>query len=337
MIKNFVVNVNNLTQGVTEQGFGLILVADNEHDIPYTLLSGAEELVGVDDITVDSKVYKMVQKLFAGSPKPNEVAVYGDKLMTDASELETGLNKLINEQKADWFYITSTMNDNATIEKLSTWSIANEKLYFVTTQDLTVVEGVESANTVIGYHEKETDYFTEGLARNMAMALPGSITAMYETIPSSIPSDITLTELKKLHTDNGVSYIRNKGRNFVSEGKASDGSYIDVTLGSYFIKFRLEEALFLLAMNNGKIPYSDRGIGMLVGEVENVLKVATSQGIILEKDGKGVYEITALRRDQVLKNQVANRVYNGISVKAVVAGAIHNATITIDLVLSEED
>lgn len=337
MINNFVVNVNNLTQGVTEQGFGLILVADNEHDIPYTILSDAAALIDIDGITVDSKVYKMVQKLFAGNPKPQEVAVFGDKLITDAAGLETELNGLINEQKADWFFVTSTMNDSATITKLSTWSIANEKLYFVTTQDLTLVEGIESPNTVIGYHENETDYFTEGLARNMAIALPGSITAMYETVPGSTPSNITLTELKKLHKDNGVSYIRNKGRNFVSEGKATDGSYIDVTMGSYFIKFRLEEALFLLAMNNGKIPYSDRGIGMLIAEVETVLKQATRQGIILEEDGKGVYTITALRRNEVLKNEIANRVYNGISVVATIAGAIHSSIVNIDLVLSEED
>lgn len=335
MITNFVVQVNNLTQGVTEQGFGLVLVTDNEHDIPYTLVSSASELTEIEGVTVDSKVYLMVQKLFASTPSPQEVAVFGDKLIVDSSALETELNGLMNEQKGDFFYLTSTMNDNLTITKLSKWALANEKLYFTTTQDLTVVEGIESPNTVIGYHEKKTDYFTEGLARNLALALPGSITAMYETIPGSVPSNIKLTELKKLHKDNGVSYIRNKGRNFVSEGKATDGSYVDITIGSYFIKARLEEALFLLAMNNGKIPYSDRGIGMLVAETENILKIATRQGIILEKDGRGVYQITALSRSEVLKNDVANRKYNGINVKATVAGAIHDSVISIDLVIEE--
>ena len=61
------------------------------------------------------------------------------------------------------------------------------------------------------------------------------------------------------------------------------------------------------------------------------------QGIILEEDGKGVYTITALGRNEVLKNDVANRYYGGLSVTAVVAGAIHSAEITINLVLSEEE
>ncbi|WP_132995834.1 DUF3383 family protein [Sporanaerobacter acetigenes] len=341
MIKNFVVNVNNLTKGVTEQGFGLILIFDNEHDLPYTLISNPAELLptegaepGIKDITVDDKVYKIAQKIFMHTPRAQEVVVFG-KVIEDASGIETALNELINQQKNDWFTLVTTTNTTEVIEKLSKWVMANEKLYFVTTQDLSIVGNIESTNTAIGYHNDKEDFLAEGLASNMAMALPGSITAMYEEVAGSKPSNITLTELKELHKNNGFSYIRSKGRNFVSEGKMTDGSYIDVVLGSYFIKFRLEEALFLLALNNGKIPYSDQGIAMLVAEVENVMRIATRQGIILEKDGRGLYEIIALSRSEVPKNDVANRKYNGISVKATVAGAIHSSEVTIDLVLEE--
>jgi hypothetical protein len=341
VIKNFVVNVNNLTKGVTEQGFGLILIFDNEHNLPYTLISDPADLLpeegaepGINVITVDDKVYKIAQKIFMHTPRPQEVAVFG-KVTEVASEIETALNELINNQKNDWFTLVTTTNEAEVIEKLSKWVMANEKLYFVTTQDLSIVKTIESTNTAIGYHDDAEDFLAEGLAANMAMALPGSITAMYEEVAGSRPANITLTELKELHKNNGFSYIRSKGRNFVSEGKMTDGSYIDIVLGSYFIKFRLEEALFLLALNNGKIPYSDQGIAMLVAEVENIMRLATRQGIILEKDGKGVYEITALSRSEVPKNDVANRKYNGISVKATVAGAIHTGEINIDLVLEE--
>ncbi|MGJ0848187.1 DUF3383 family protein [Tissierella praeacuta] len=338
MIKDFKVNVNNLTQGVSEQGFGLILIFDNEHELPYTLISNPSALIPDEptegSITVDSKVYKIAQKIFSHTPRPQEVAVFG-KVTELASEIETALNELINNQNSDWFTLVTTTNTTEVINALSKWTMANEKLYFVTTQDLTIVESIESSNTAIGYHDDVEDFVAEGLASNMAMALPGSITAKFETVAGSKPAKISLTELAKLHKDNGFSYIRSKGRNYVSEGKMTDGSYIDIVLGSYFIKFRLEEALFLLAMNNGKIPYTDKGIAMIYAEVENVLKISTRQGIILDKDGKGVYQITALRRNEVSKNDVANRKYNGISVKATVAGAIHSAEINIDLVLGE--
>ena len=336
MKKSFIVNVNNNTKGVSSQGFGLILAFDNENEIPYMEIGSASDLTDIEGVTVDSKVYKVVQKIFMAKPGPVEVAVFGT-VAIDASEVEEALNTLLDEQKNDWFTLTMTDNSTETLTRISKWVTANDKLLFSTTQDIGLLATIESANTAIGYHEEEEDFFAEGLASNMAMALPGSITAKFEEIQGSLPSNITLTELNQLHQDNGFSYIRSKGRNFVSEGKMSDGTYIDITLGSYFIKFRLEEALFLLAMNNGKIPYSDKGIAMIVAEVETIMKTATRQGIILEEDGMGVYKIEALRRNEMLKNDIANRVYDGVSVTAVVAGAIHDATITINLVLSEEE
>jgi len=338
LVKDFVVNVSDLTKGVSEQGFGLILIFDNEHDLPYTLIGNPADLLPEEGtepgITVDSKVYKIAQKIFMHTPRPQQVAVFG-KATDVASEIEIALNELINDQKSDWFYLVTTTSETEVVEKLSLWSVANDKLYFVTTQDLSTVESIESTNTAIGYHDDVNDFLAEGLAANMAMALPGSITAKFQEVAGSKPAQIPLTRLKELHKDNGFTYIRNRGRNYVSEGKMTDGSYIDIVLGSYFIKFRLEEALFLLALNNGKIPYSDQGIAMLMAETETVLKIATRQGIILEKDGKGVYEITALRRNEVSKNDLTNRRYNGITVKATVAGAIHSAEINIDLVLEE--
>ena len=89
----------------------------------------------------------------------------------------------------------------------------------------------------------------------------------------------------------------------------------------------------LMAVNNEKIPYSNTGIAMLVGVVDSVLKRATNQGIILEEDGKGVYEISYIPREGMPKNKIANREYDGIKATATIAGAIHTGTITIDLVL----
>lgn len=334
--KDFIVNVNNNTKGVSAQGFGLILAFDHENDIPYMEVGSAADLIDKNGLTSESAIYKIVQKIFMAKPAPQKVAVYGVTTL-EGADIETALNGLLNKQKNDWFTLVTTDNSDATLTALSKWVSANDKLLFATTQDLALAGKIESSNTAIGYHNVVDDYVAEGLAANMSVALPGSITAKFEEVEGSLPAEIEITELSELHNANGFSYINSKGRNYVSEGKMTDGTYMDITLGSYFIKFRLEEALFLLAMNNGKIDYSDRGIAMMIAEVETVLKTATRQGIILEEDGKGVYEITALTRDEVLKSDIANRTYNGISVTAVVAGAIHNAEVTINLVLSEEE
>ncbi len=118
-----------------------------------------------------------------------------------------------------------------------------------------------------------------------------------------------------------------------TEGKVTNGEYIDVVLGAYFLKFRIEEEAMYLAINTKKIPYSNTGIGMLIGIVDSVFKQGVRQGIILEdNDGNGVYEINALTREEVSKNDVANRVYNGLEATATLAGAIHSGTFDIVLV-----
>lgn len=333
---DFVVNINDRSKGVSEQGFGLVLALDTENTIPYRVVSSAGELLDIEEVTVESKIYKIVQKIFMQKPSPQEVAVYGS-VSASPTEMETALNELLDSQNNDWFSLVTTDNVDESITKLSAWALANNKIYYVTTQSLVIGAQVESKNTFIMYHNDPGDFVAEGLAAVMSVALPGSTTAKFEEIQGSRPANISLTEFKQLEKDNVSTYIRAKGRNYVSEGKTADGSYLDIVLGGYFIKFRLEEALLLLALNNKKIGYSDRGIGMQVAEIETVMKTATRQGIILTENGKGVYTITALRRSEMAKNKIANRVYDGASVVAVIDGAIHTGEVNIDLVLSEEE
>lgn len=334
MYKNFIVNVSDLSQPILKEGSGRLFILDNEHDIPYKAIFGAKDLPV--EVTEDTKLYKLVNKVFAGKSKPRDVVIYGEATLLEGETVKGQLQDLMNEQKSDWFFLLSTMNDEPTVKELAQFAEENDKMYFVTTQSLTTASALKDiANTVVAYHDNVDDFTAEGLAKNISLELAGAVTAKFQEVAGSVPAVISLSELNQLHMDNGLTYVSNKGIGYISEGKTTNGSYIDTVVGGYFIKLTLEEALFKLAINNGKIPYSDNGIAMIVAEVENVLKTATRQGIILEKDGKGAYDINALTREEVSKIDLSNRIYNGVSVNAVVAGAIHNAEINIDLVLSE--
>ena len=87
------------------------------------------------------------------------------------------------------------------------------------------------------------------------------------------------------------------------------------------------------ATRTGKIGYDDEGISSMVAEVRTVLNLAASMGIILIENETPVYDIEVLSRRDVPRNDVANRVYNGIRVTATVAGAIESGEINIDLVI----
>ena len=66
--------------------------------------------------------------------------------------------------------------------------------------------------------------------------------------------------------------------------------------------------------------------------IDKVFKQGVRQGIILkDDDGNGVYNITALTREEVSPNDVANRVYDGAKGEAKLAGAIHEGNFSIVL------
>ena len=329
MKRDFVVNVNLKTTGVSERGFGTILILDNTKEVDYTLCGGIEDVAEVFD--VGDEAYKIASRIFGQNPAPQEVAIAGTDAESE-TELVAFLNELI-ETNSDWFFLVCSDNSDDTIKALSAWIDTQEKMYFATTQALAIVAELESDNTVIMYHDDGSAYVAEGLASYLATAPVGGVTAKFKTINGVTEANITATELDALHKNGGFSYIRKMGVLQTTEGYVTSGSYIDLTMGSYFVKFRIEEEAMLMAINNDKIPYSNTGIGMLVGVVDTVLKRATNQGIVLEEEGKGVYEITYIPREDMPKNKIANREYDGVRASATIAGAIHNGTINIDLVL----
>lgn len=333
MALDFVVNVNNLTQGVSEQGFGLTLVFDNERDIEYTILTAAADLSEVDislgeEELEDTQIYKLVNKVFMQSPSPKEVAIFGKS----EGGIED-LNTLNNVGNNDWFILMCTDNSDDMVKKLAEWATANDRIYYSTTQNKELLEMLEYKNAMVGYHETLDDFLSEGLGAYMSVQPPGSATAKFKTIQGSLPSKISEDELKALHKNNGFSYKRHLGINYVTNSKTTGGEYLDIVLGSYYIKFRIQEALFRLATNTRKIGYDTPGISSIAAEARAVLNTAADMGIILVEDESPQYTLVAKSRKEMLPNQVANRDYDGIRVTAQVAGAIESGVINIDLVI----
>lgn len=320
-LNNFTVNIEALTKSVKQKGFGLTLILDDTKAHPYTLYGDISEVVL--DFAVGTDVYKIASRLFGQSPRPAQVAIAG----VVGGALTEGLNDIVNTNN-DWFALVCTNNESASIMELSEWIDPQNKIYAVTTQNLEDFELLESENTFIGYHDDSEAYLAEGLMAYMLVREIGGVTAKFKAINGVGEANITNTELAALHNANGFTYIRDMGVLQVTNSKVSSGEYLDVVLGKYFIKFRMEEELMSLAVNTGKIPYSNEGIASIISVVSNVLKQATNQNILLkDEDGKGVYNITYLDRSEVPKNEIANRKYNFVEWSATLAGAIESAEI----------
>lgn len=319
--------VTRETQALTQAGFGLPLIVSADSNKGYAEFTSLSEVS--EKYSEETNAYKMANRVFGQSPRPPKIAMFG----VDAegpSEITAALNELV-ETKNDWYFLLCDNQAEATIQALSTWVDAQNKLYFATTDDLDVPAGLESERTIIMYHDSDPTV-AAGWVGRCAPELPGSITWKFKTINGVLEADIGVTDLTQLHKDGGNSYVRKLGILQSSEGFVTSGEYIDVMRSQDFIEARLTEQVSRLLFTKKKVPYDNSGIALIIAECETVMKLATNQGIIaLDDDGNGMWTIIAPRREDIPTNDIANRKLDNVIVEATLAGAIHNATIRVTL------
>ena len=328
MILDFPVNIQRKTVGVSERGFGTILIFDPSQDINFKYITAEN----VKEFSTESKVYKLASRLFMQKPQPQEVAVVGK-----SGTAVEGFKKVLEETN-DFFFLTCTDNSVETIKGLSNLCQVNNKVYAVTVNDYEDAKKLFEEvydNTFVMYHDDSDSFVAEALAVVMSYKVGGK-TAKFRTLQGVKAADVSTTQVKELHKSNLFTYVEKLGVLQTSEGKMLSGEYIDVILGEYWIRFRMEERMQRLALTQDKIPYTNRGIGMLVGVAELVLTEAVAMGIVEE----GQYRVDYKVREDVDSNEVALRKYDYILWTAMLQGAIHTGQIsgilTYDVVNREE-
>ncbi|ERT62228.1 DUF3383 family protein [Peptoniphilus sp. BV3C26] len=328
MILDFPVNIQRKTVGVSERGFGTILILDTENDYDLKYIEAED----VKDLDANSKAYKLASRLFMQKPQPQEVAIVGKK-----GDAVAGFKKVL-EENSDFFFVTCIDNSVETIKGISQLCQVENKVYAVTVNKIEDAKALEKEvfdNTFVMYHTDAESYAAEALTVIMSYKIGGK-TAKFKTIQGVKECEISRTDLAELEKNNIFTYIEKLGVLQTTEGKMLSGEYIDVVLGEYWIRFRLEEALQRLALVEDKIPYTNKGIGMIVGETEKILSRAVDQGIVEE----GQYKVDYRLRQDVPSNEVALRKYDYVVWTALLQGAIHTGQIsgilTYDTV-NEED
>lgn len=328
---DFPVNIQRKTVAVSERGFGTILVLDNTQDIDYQLI----DYNYTSELDPKSKLYSLLNRLFQQKPQPQQVAVFG-KSGAETSQI---LRDLLASGRSDWFWVVTTDNSVETIKAISDIAQTYSKIYAVTVnkyEDAQALFEEVYENTFVDYHSDEKAYSAEATAVIMSFKIGGK-TAKFKQIQGVKKSNVSDTQIYDLHKNGINTYVEKLGVLQRSEGHVLSGEYLDVVLGEYWIRFRMEERLMRLALVNDKIPYTNIGIGMMVGEVEGVLREAIQQGIVTD----GQYRVDYRRREDVHPNEVALRKYDHIVWTAQLQGAIHQGQIsgilTYDMVNEVKD
>ncbi|MCB1423152.1 MAG: DUF3383 family protein [Nitratireductor sp.] len=124
------------------------------------------------------------------------------------------------------------------------------------------------------------------------------------------------------------TYVDIGGVEMVVEGQNFGEAFIDEVHAGDWIVSRTEERLLDLLANNNRIPYTNRGVGMLVHCVEEILNRAFIAGLVADFENEfgeilPAFEIKVQRVEDVAQSQRRQRIAPTIQAFFRYAGAIH--------------
>ncbi|QIQ61213.1 tail sheath protein [Bacillus phage vB_BcM_Sam46] len=326
--------ISRQTQPVARQGFGMPLVVATEKALSYKEYTTLAE-VGAD-LAESTETYKLVQALFAQTPRPAKVAIVG-VVFTEGTTEVTALTDLLNTtrlSKDEWYYLLSAAQAEATVTALSSWAAANGKFYFLSTSSKTLSGTLNSDHTVVMVHPTPKTYPAAAWVGACSPKDVGSFTWTFKTLNGIAPAGYTQAEIDEIEAAKGSTYIKEAGVNITSKGQTTSGEYIDIVQGQDYISSRMAEDVFGLFTRTDKVPFTAQGIALIVAEVEKVLKQANVKGIIAsDADGKPLYSVSAPDITEVSQNDKAKRTLPNLKWTATLAGAIEDVDIQGTLIL----
>lgn len=357
-IEDVTVVITKETAAVTQAGFGMPLIVGDTKNLSglyaaagYTVCKNLTEVAAIvprdvgsgtegnpeEPGVVATQVYKIAQFLFGQTPAPEKVAVVWFDMggaTGDAAKINAGLNKVLADGHDDWYFLLSPMQDKTSVETLAANAAAAGKIYFVsqTKEQLTALSAGTKANerAVVLCHKTgaATEYPAEAWVGRCAPEYPGSITWKFKTLNGVSVSGYIGSDASDIKSANANLVVSQGGILHTTEGKTLGGPFIDIIRCQDWVKSRIAENVFRLLAVSPKVPYDDRGIAMVLAEVQGVMQQATAQGIIArDADGNGMWSVTAPKRSEIAANNIANRVLPDVKFEFTLAGAIHSVTV----------
>lgn len=149
---------------------------------------------------------------------------------------------------------------------------------------------------------------------------PGSNTWAYKTLGGFTVSKLSDTESKNIQSKNGNTYETVGGLNTTIGGKMFGGEWIDVMVFVDWLEQRMKERLWFRMANSKKIPYTSAGAAIIEAEIRAQLNDGIRAGGLAESPAPIVTVPDVL---SVAANLRAQRIFEGITFEARLAGAIH--------------
>jgi hypothetical protein len=244
----------------------------------------------------------------------------------------------------DWYGVSITARDNASVLSAADWVEANKKLLGVSisadnaldpavTTDLgSLLKQGQYFRTHWWYHKGASlEWLEAAVAAKSFTYYPGGETWALKRLAGIAYDDLQEGQAQAVFAKNGNTFEQFRNFATTQNGRVAAGEWIDV------IRFRdwLEEEIkinVVSAMINadGKLPYTDAGIQVIVAAMRQALdRGVTRKGIAPEEVDPTSdrvipsYTVSAPSASAVSFNDKANRILRDVKFTARLAGAIH--------------
>ena len=323
--------VIELTKAAPRAGYGipLIVYADNGENttgaVPYKEVSSLEEVVAAG-FAADTDVYKAAQLLFMQNDAPSTIAVCASE-----TDVETILADIIDK---GWRQLI-VINDDVKSVSVAIETCGKPVLYFASVDsvsDLTAIKGNERTVAVV-YKSNDVACPEAAVVGATAGLAVGSFTYKNIILKGVTAQDFTDSEVEDVHEAGGITILRKAGSIVTSEGVTLSGEYADIIDSKDYIIEQIEYQCQTLLNRVPKLPYDNRGIASLEGVVVSVLMDAANNGMIaVTEDGDYDYNVNFAPRSECPASDISARQYNGGQFTFALAGAVHNAKITGEVI-----
>lgn len=327
-VKDITVNITTESvAGSVGLGNPLVIAGMSETAVAYTECASLAEVIDAG-FAMESAVYKACAVLFAQKNKPKTVAVCA----TDGKVAEW----LVANASRDFRHIVPILGtEDSTVDELvTTVSGLEDKMLFLWVKTVEEVPTVQSERVVCVVYGGKSEYANAAVVGASAGMAAGSLTYKNLIISAFEAEDLTAAQVKAIHDAGGMCIIKKAGDVVTSEGKTTDGEYIDVVDARDYIISNIVYKAQKLLNDNAKIAFTDVGISQLENVVTSVLADAYGNGVIAaNEDGTPAYSTNFASRAETSASDRSSRTYNGGHFTFNLAGAIHNATINGTLVV----
>jgi len=271
---------------------------------------------------------------FSQSPAPTKIYI----ATIESEDVADVLTKALGT--SGWYVICPAGVDDSELAKIIQWTESQEKVCCYTELNAapdqkTIYYRSFGIFGKVTADQDETDVPAANKCINVAWAAKclnyhaGQETWAFKTLAGITPSALTSTEITALEDKNVSYFMTTASKNITYGGKVLAGEWIDIIRFRDWLKNDMQVRVANLFIVNSKVPYTDKGIGLVENQMIASLKDGANYGGIspdeYDENGSVIpgFKTSVPSSASLTDSQKASRKLTNCTFAARLAGAIH--------------